>query len=158
MLTAVVDYSVGWHLETSSFSLTCPPDLGDVDTYFFSEKIFRSEIRMCVTVTSFLDIRHHYNTHSDLRSKYFFEKKYVSTSPSPCAHFGERNLFLSAIRRSNRRSQSACVKSTKNWRNLEKITSLYHIFWSQIEIFFQNKSMCRHLLDQAQILVKEICF
>ena len=30
-------------------------DLGDVDTYFFFEKIFRSEIRIWVTVTSFLN-------------------------------------------------------------------------------------------------------
>ena len=57
---------------------------------------------MCAKVTSFFDLWHHYNTHSDLRSKFFFKKKYVSTSPSPCAHFGERNLFLSHIRRSNR--------------------------------------------------------
>ena len=32
-------------------SPTCAPGLGDVDTYFFFEKIFRSEIRICVTVT-----------------------------------------------------------------------------------------------------------
>ena len=35
----------------------------------------------------------------------FSKKKYVSTSPRPGGHVGERNLFLSAIRRSNRRSQ-----------------------------------------------------
>ena len=44
----------------------------------------------------------HCNTYSDLRSKYFFKKKYVSTSPRPGAHVGERNLFISRIRRSNR--------------------------------------------------------
>ena len=32
----------------------------------------------------------------------FSKQKYVSTSPSPGAHFGERNLCLSRIRRSNR--------------------------------------------------------
>ena len=40
-------------LRNKFLSPTCPPGLGDVDTYFFFEKIFRSEIRMCVTVTSF---------------------------------------------------------------------------------------------------------
>ena len=33
-------------------SPTCAPDLGDVDTYFFFEKIFRSDIRICVIMTS----------------------------------------------------------------------------------------------------------
>jgi len=40
-------------LRNKFLSPTCPPDLGDVGTYFFFEKIFRSEIRMCVVVTSF---------------------------------------------------------------------------------------------------------
>ena len=35
----------------------CAPDLGDVDTYFFSKKIFRYEIRICVTVTYFSRLR-----------------------------------------------------------------------------------------------------
>ena len=34
-------------------SPTCAPDLEDIDTYFFFEKIFRSDIRICVTMTSF---------------------------------------------------------------------------------------------------------
>ena len=62
-------------LRNKFLSPTCPPGLGDVDTYFFFEKIFRSEIRMCVEVTSFFEQLRHYNTHSDLRSKYFFKKK-----------------------------------------------------------------------------------
>ena len=40
-------------LRNKFLSPACPPGLGDVDTYFFFEKIFRSEIRMCVKVTSF---------------------------------------------------------------------------------------------------------
>ena len=57
---------------------------------------------MCVKVTSFLvyDITITHILTSD--RNIFSKKKYVSTSPSPCAHFGERNLFLSRIRRSNR--------------------------------------------------------
>ena len=38
-------------LRNKFLSPTCAPGLGDVDTYFFFEKIFRSEIRICVTVT-----------------------------------------------------------------------------------------------------------
>ena len=41
-------------LRNKFLSRTYPSGLGDVDTYFFFEKIFRSEIRMCVKVTSFL--------------------------------------------------------------------------------------------------------
>ena len=39
-----------------------------------------------------------------------FQKKCVSISPRSGAHVGERNLFLSAIRRTYRRPKSACVK------------------------------------------------
>ena len=38
-------------LRNKFLSPKCAPDLGDVDTYFFFEKIIRSEIRICVTVT-----------------------------------------------------------------------------------------------------------
>ena len=70
----------------------------------------------------------------------FSKKKYMSTSPRPGGHVGERNLFLSAIRRSNRRSQSACVKSTKNWRNLEKsYVTVTHILISDRNIFSKKK-------------------
>ena len=43
-------------LRNKFLSPTCPPGLGDVDTYFFFEKIFRSEIRICVTVTYFFEV------------------------------------------------------------------------------------------------------
>ena len=89
-------------LRNKFLSPTCPPGLGDVDTYFFLEKIFRSEIRICVTVASFsiydITITHFLISDRNIFSK----KKYVSTSPSSGAHFDERNLFLSRIRRSNR--------------------------------------------------------
>ena len=88
-------------LRNKFLSPTCPPALGDVDTYFFFEKIFRSEIRMCVKVTSFsiydITITHILTSDRNI----FFKKKYVSTSRKSDAHFGERNLFLSHIRRSN---------------------------------------------------------
>ena len=48
----------------------------------------------------------HYNTFSDIIS-IFSKKKYVFISPRSGAHVGERNLFLSAIRRSYRRSKFA---------------------------------------------------
>ena len=35
---------------------TCAPDLVDIDTYFFSKKIFRSDTRICVTITSFFEL------------------------------------------------------------------------------------------------------
>ena len=38
-------------LRNKLLSIKYAPDLGDVDTYLFFEKTFRSEIRMCVTVT-----------------------------------------------------------------------------------------------------------
>ena len=39
-------------LRNKFLSPTCAPDLKDIDTYFFFEKIFRSDIRICVTATS----------------------------------------------------------------------------------------------------------
>ena len=68
---------------------------------FFWKHISIWDQNVCYIDVTF-DVFHHYNTHSDLRSKYLFKKKYMSTSPSPGVHFGERNLFLSRIRRSNR--------------------------------------------------------
>ena len=54
-------------LRNKFLSPKCAPDSGDVDTYFFFEKIFRSEIRMCVTVTYFFEVRQFLVlfTHSD---------------------------------------------------------------------------------------------
>ena len=77
---------------------------------FFFWKILRSGgsfrvFRWCHTFEKW----RHSNTYSDIRSKYFFEKKYVSITPWSRAHVGERNKFLSAIRRSYRRSKSAWV-------------------------------------------------
>ena len=65
-------------LRNKFLSPKCAHGLGDVDTYFFFEKIFRSEIRMCVKVTSFFFEKYVTITHSDLRSKYFFQKKGTS--------------------------------------------------------------------------------
>ena len=87
----------------------CAHGLGDVgERNLFLSAIRRSNRRSrlaCVKSTK-TDVTskkiRHCNIYSDLRSKYFFKKKYVSTSPSPGAHFGERNLFLSRIWRSNR--------------------------------------------------------
>ena len=58
-------------LRNTFLSPICPPGLDAVDTYFCFEKIFRSEIRMCVLKWRHLrgGIRH-YNTHPDLRSEY----------------------------------------------------------------------------------------
>ena len=42
----------------------------------------------------------HCNTHSGVGSIFFSKKRYVAISPSICTHVGERNLLLSAIRRS----------------------------------------------------------
>ena len=80
----------------------------------------------------------------------FSKKKYVPTSPRSGGHVGERNLFLSAIRWSNRRSQSACVKSTKIWRNLEKLRHCNTYSDLRSKYFFKKKyvstsfSPCAH--------------
>ena len=41
-------------LSSKFLAASCAPDLGDIATYFFFEKIFRSDIRICVLMTSFL--------------------------------------------------------------------------------------------------------
>ena len=43
-------------LRNKFLSPTCAPDLVDIDTYFFSKKIFRSDTRICVTITSFFEL------------------------------------------------------------------------------------------------------
>ena len=43
-------------LRNKFLSPTCAPDLVDIDTYFFFEKIFRSDTRMRVTIASFLGV------------------------------------------------------------------------------------------------------
>ena len=43
-------------LRNKFLSLACAPDLVDIDTYFFSKKIFRSDTRICVTITSFFEL------------------------------------------------------------------------------------------------------
>ena len=100
-------------LRNKFLSPTCQPDLGNADTYFKQKN--RSEIRMCVTVASFPPIYDITITHILISDRNIFsKKKYVLTSPRPGGHGSERNLFIRAIRRSNRRSQSAYVKITKN--------------------------------------------
>ena len=71
---------------------------------------------------------HHCNTYSDIRSKYFFKKKYVAISPRSGAHVGERNLFLSAIRRSYRRSKLACLTTSAKMRLLLKVFVLIPLY------------------------------
>ena len=64
-------------LRIKFLSPTCVPDLKDIDTYFFFEKIFRSDIRICVTATSvwgFSDVTE--NLKKYLRIQ-FFQKKIV---------------------------------------------------------------------------------
>ena len=101
-------------LRNNFLSPTCPSGLGDVDTYFFFEKIFRSEIRKCVIVISYIE-NDATVTHILISDRnIFFKKKNVSTSPRPGAHFGERSLFLSHIRRSNRiKWQSEVFRETE---------------------------------------------
>ena len=69
---------------------------------FFLKKYFdlRSECVLTWRHFSIYDITVTHILTSD--RNIFSNQKYVSTSPSPCAHFGERSLFLSCIRRSNR--------------------------------------------------------
>ena len=40
-------------LANKFLSPTCSPYLGDIDTYFFWKKTFRSDIRICVIMSSF---------------------------------------------------------------------------------------------------------
>ena len=92
-------------LSSKFLSPSCAPDLGDIATYFFFEKIFRSDTRICVTMTSFWGAMTSHNdvivTHIMVSDRnIFFKKKYVAISPRSGAHVGERNLLLSAIRRS----------------------------------------------------------
>jgi len=102
---------VGWFLQQSPLlalsskflSASCAPDLGDIATYFFFEKIFRSDIRICVIMTSFWCVMTSYNdvivTHIMVSDRNIFsKKKYVAISPRSGAHDAERNLLLSAIR------------------------------------------------------------
>ena len=63
-------------LRNKFLSPTCAPDLKDIDTYFFFEKIFRSDIRICVTATSvggFSDVTG--NLKKYLRIHFFSKKK-----------------------------------------------------------------------------------
>ena len=131
MLTLIVDNSAGWHLETNSFHrhVRLIWELGDIDKYFFRKIVFDlisviSECALQYRVSEF----DYANIFCCVRPKrpgllflklhiflyqieIFVRKKYVSISPRSGAHVGERNLFLSAIRRSYRRPKSACVKS-----------------------------------------------
>ena len=88
-------------------------------TIFFVEKSGSFGTFLRFPVISEHQKWHHCKTFSDIRSKYFFEKKYVLISPRSGAHVGERSLFLSAIRRSYRRSKLAYLtKKRKLWRHL----------------------------------------
>ena len=67
-------------LSNKFLSPTCAPAHGDIATYFFLKKIFRSDGGMCVSMTPFwtfgpLGGLRHWNTYSSIGSKYFFEKK-----------------------------------------------------------------------------------
>ena len=58
----------------------------------------------------------------------FFKKKYVAISPRSGEHVGERNLFLSAIRRSYRRSKLACLTTSAKMRFLLKVFVLIPLY------------------------------
>ena len=54
----------------------------------------------------------------------FFKDKYAAISFRSGAHVGERNLFLSVIRRSYRRSKLACLTASAKIRLLLKVCVL----------------------------------
>ena len=95
-------------LSNKFLSPTYAPDLGDIAPYFFFEKIFRSDGEICVSMTPFWGFGpflgfggYVTETHiSPSDRNIFSKKKYVAISPRSGAYVGERNLLLSAIRRS----------------------------------------------------------
>ena len=62
-----------------------------------------------------------------LISEYFSKKKYLAISTGSRAHSGERNEFISHIRRSYRRSKPACNPKLKKWQkaNLKREKSKF---------------------------------
>ena len=64
----------------------------------------------------------------------FSKQKYVSISFRSGAHVGERNLFLSAIRRSYRRPKLACLTTSAKMRLLLKVFVLIPLYIYQIFI------------------------
>ena len=110
-------------LSNKLLSPTCVLAHGDIATYFFFEKIFRSDGEMCVSVTSSQKISQKIapkngviETHIPPSDRNIFSKqKYVATSSRPGAHVSEMNLLLSAIRRSYRQNTAVLV-GIKFWR------------------------------------------
>ena len=106
-------------LSNKFLSPTCAPDLGDIATYFFLKKYFDPIPEMCVAMTplsgDMTSKMMSLITHILVSDRIFFQKKYVAISPRPGAHVGERNLLLSAIRRSYRQNTAVLV-GIKFWR------------------------------------------
>ena len=92
-------------LSNKFLSPTCAPAHGDIAPYFFFEKIFRSDGEICVSMTPFWGFGpfggYVTETHiSPSDRNIFSKKKYVAISSRSGVYVGERNLLLSAIRRS----------------------------------------------------------
>ena len=92
-------------LSNKFLSSTRAPAHEDIAPYFFFEKTFRSDGEICVSMTPFWGfgpfggyVTERHISPSD--RNIFSKQKYVAISPRSGAYAGERNLLLSAIRRS----------------------------------------------------------
>ena len=85
----------------------------------------------------------------------------ILLSPTRAPDLGDIATYFFFEKDISIRYQNMCCSDvTFNYifeNSSKTMTSLKHIFWYRIEIFFQKKSMWRYLHEQAHMLVKEIC-